>query len=383
MSPTPPALECLEPRRLFHGDLGVSIRSTTLPDSIAVGIPNKPSIARIAVSNTNSDGHPIDKASPPVPLTVALRDAEGNVRTLGATTVKVPNLKSGASRTVAVKLALPVDLSPGTYTLFASIAPPADLGDTTPNDNTASGKTVVASAASSDLSLTASTNVSASVASGSTARVRTAFTNTGNTPSKAVATLEITSTIGGTTTVLSTVRNVRLNVAPGRTFSAKPVSVTLSGSGSSATSVTLGARIASVTGLVNDLTTNNTATAATLTVQPAPPAPPSPFGDAAGISGTVTFNRTRRVGALGNFNETGTFTDSTGRAGKYTYTLVTAGIVRYAILFSSNNNTPLLTGQFNTPVDIAGKTLTFSTNPANSAGTFAAQGTTFNYRFGR
>lgn len=379
-------VESLESRRHLHADLAVSIRSTTLPDSVLAGIASKPFIAQITVSNVNGEGHPVDKdkTASTIPVTVALRSADGNVRTIGTATAKIPNLKDGASKNVPVKISLPADLASGTYTLIASVSPPSALEDTNPNNDTTNGKTVIASPANTDLALAATSSVSGAVATGSSAIVRATLSNLGNVAAKGAATLEIISTpTNGTPTVLATLPNVKFNLLPGKSFSSKPITVKLQGSGASALDLALGVRIASATGLINDNPANNAATAATLSVQPPPPSPFTSANATVNLAGTITFKRTSRVGARGNFIELGTFTDSNGRTGKYDYRIVTAGIVRHGIVFSNDNGTPFMTGQFNSAVTIGGKTLTFSTSSAGSAGTLAALGTTFHYRFGR
>jgi hypothetical protein len=375
--------ESLESRRHLHADLSVAIKATTIPDNVLAGIASKPLVTQVNVTNTNTDGHAVDKTTPAYPVSVGLRNAQGEVITLGTAQAKTPNLKAGATKVVPVKVTIPANLPAGTYTLVATVTPPESLEDTNTANNSASGKTVTAAAANTDIVVAATSSASGSVESGAAATVRATLTNNGNVASKATGTVEITATTGGTTTVLASVANVRLNLKPGKAFSSKPIAVKVPGSPGATTEVALGARLVSATGLIADNPDNNTATAATHTLQPPPPSPFTSANPTVNLAGTITFKRTSRTGARGNFIELGTFTDSNGRTGKYDYRITTAGIVRHGILFSNLDGTPFMTGQFNSAVAIGGKTLTFSTTEAGSAGSLAALGTTFFYRIGR
>lgn len=376
-------VETLEPRQLLHADLSVAIRSTTLPDALLAGVAAKPYIAQITVTNANTDGHATERNAPRLPVAVGLRNDVGEVFSLGSSQANIPNLKAGASRNIPVQLRIPTNLPQGNYTLVATIDPPPAFEDPNPDNNTAAGKAVSAAPANTDITLVVGSSVTGSVASGSNAQVRVTLTNAGNVASKASATLEITATIGDTTTVLATVPNLRLNLQPGKSFSSKPVTIRVPGNPAGTTPVTLGARIASATGLVNDNPANNAANGVTLQVQPPPPSPFTSVNNSVNLAGTITFRRTSRVGAAGNFIELGTFVDSNGRTGKYDYRITNLGTINAGIILSNDDDTPFMTGSFSSAIALGGKTVVFSTDSAGSIASFNALGTTFFARYGR
>ncbi|MFN4242107.1 MAG: CARDB domain-containing protein [Tepidisphaerales bacterium] len=305
-----------------------------------------------------------------MPVTVGLRDSTGTVTPLGTSQANVSNLRAGASKNVPVKVQVPASLAPGSYELVVSIDPPAAFEDGNTENNAAEGKSVSAALANTDLTVAVGSNLTGTVAAGSTAQVRVSLTNSGNVPARATATVEVTATTGSTTTVLATLSNLRLNLQPGKTFSGKPVSVRLSGTPGQTAAVTLSARIASSSGLINDNPSNNTAPGVALSVQPPPPSPFTAVNPALHLAGTITFKRSSRVGALGNVIEQGTFEDSNGRKGNYDFRTTSLGVVNVGLVLTTPEGFPLLSGTFNRPLAVGGKTLVFSTDPAGSVATF-------------
>lgn len=379
-----PVCEVLERRRLLHADLSVAIRSTTVPDGVLAGVASKPFVTHVTVSNANTDGHAAPTNAPAVPVTVGLRDSTGSVTPLGSAQARVPHLRAGASKNVPVKVQVPATLAPGTYTLVATIDPPAAFGDGVVANNVAAGKTISAALASSDLSVSVGSNLTGSVAAGSTALVRVHVTNSGNVAARSNATIEVTATTGGSTTLLATISNLRLNLQPGKTFSGRPVAVRLSGTPGQATAITLGARIASSSGLLNDNPANNVAAGETVTVQPPPPSPFTSVNPALNLAGRITFRRNARIGALGNLIETGTFEDANGRRGNYDFRTTSLGAVQVSLLLTTTEGFPLLSGTFDRPLTVGGKTLVFSTDPASSVATFTwADNHSLYVRYGR
>lgn len=341
-----------------------------MPDMVLAGVASKPYVTQVTVTNANADGHAAPRTAPPVPVTVGLRDSTGTVTPLGTSQANVSNLRAGASKNVPVKVQVPASLAPGSYELVVSIDPPAAFEDGNTENNAAEGKSVSAALANTDLTVAVGSNLTGTVAAGSTAQVRVSLTNSGNVPARATATVEVTATTGSTTTVLATLSNLRLNLQPGKTFSGKPVSVRLSGTPGQTAAVTLSARIASSSGLINDNPSNNTAPGVALSVQPPPPSPFTAVNPALHLAGTITFKRSSRVGALGNVIEQGTFEDSNGRKGNYDFRTTSLGVVNVGLVLTTPEGFPLLSGTFNRPLAVGGKTLVFSTDPAGSVATF-------------
>jgi hypothetical protein len=378
-------VEGLEQRKLLAADLAVSIASTTLPNSLILGAATKPFVVQAAVSNVGDAL--VKNAAGTVGISVGLRDSLGTVTSIGTATVDAKRLAPNKAFRSSVKVTLPTSLAEGAYTLVAIATPTGGplAEETNTSNNTAAGKAISVSPANADIAVAATSTLTGTVATGSSGTAKAVITNNGNVDAKTKGTLELIATTNGVSTAIATVANVSINIKPGKTFSSKPVKFSVSGTGTSNTSVTLGARFTPATALAGDNTADNSVTIGTLTVTPPPPSPFTSVNSSVNLAGTITFKKTQRVGARGFFSETGTFTDSAGRTGTYTMAIVPTGTARRGIVLNNSAGTPFMTGNFSDSITgVGGKTFTFSlTDPGNSIGTFAALGTTYFVRNGK
>lgn len=378
-------VEGLEQRKLLAADLGVSVVSTTLPNSLILGASNKPFIVQAAVSNL---GDALVKNTPgTVGISVGLRDSVGTVTPIGSATVDAKRLSPNKTFRSSVKVTLPTSLAAGDYTLVAIAAPTggALAEESNTSNNTAAGKLINVSPANADIAVAATSTLAGTVETGSSGTAKAVITNNGNVDAKTKGTLELIATTNGVSTTIATVPNVSINIKPGKTFSSKPVKFSVSGSGTSNAAVTLGARFTPTTALAGDNTADNSVTIGTLTVTPPPPSPFTSVNASVNLAGTITFKKTQRIGARGFFNETGTFTDANGRTGTYVLVVVPSGVARRGIALTGSNGAPFLTGNFSDSITgLGGKTLSFSTAVVGkSIGTLDALGTTFFVRSGK
>lgn len=382
-----PTLESLEPRRHLAVDLALSLASTTLPSSLVAGVSSRPAVARITLTNSNTDNTPTNRDLAPIPLLVTLTSSTGTIRTLTQSNLSARNLRATASRTFSIRIPLPSDLTPGTYTVSATAGSPEILADPNPNNNTATLRSVVVASPFSDLAVSASARVAPTVNTGAPVSVRTTLSNLGNFPANATADLEITSTINNRTEVLTVVKNVKLKALPGKSASLKPVTVRLIGDPAGNAPLTLSARLTKIANLTGDNPDNNSATAATTTVRPPPPSvfissrPNAPVI----VGNTITFKRTSFNTTDPNFifEELGTWVDSNGRTGTYDHRQSKSGKVLHPLFLISNSGTPFLFGDFAAPYTLGNKTVTFTTTQAGSAGSISTLSTTLFFRYGK
>lgn len=361
-------IESLESRTLMAADLSVSIASTTLPDTIVLGVKSKATTASLLVANS---GDAIAKTTPgTVSVDVGLRDGDGIVTTLGTANVKASTLSKPTPAKAKVKIALPAELAEGAYTLVANV----HGGEVIPEDNTANnsvdGKAVVAEQANADLLVSATTTLTGSVAAGTSGVANVSVTNDGNVPSKATGVLQVTSTVSGVTTVLTTVEKVRLNLKPGATTNLKPVSFKAQNLTEADVQATIGTNLTSTA--LGDDASNNSADAATLTIAPPPPSPLA----AIGVGEQMTFVKTDGANFHGTGFESGNWTDSNGRTGTY---YLTTGLASDGACALTSNGTPLAGLQFafnHGKTKLGGTTLTFGVDPSAAKGSVEVAGST-------
>ena len=364
-------IESLESRQLLAADLGVSITSTTLPDSLVVGAKSKPSQAVIAVNNA---GDAIVKSTKGnVTVTVGLKDASDVITPLGTKTVKASALAKTGSAAAKVKLIAPDSLAEGNYTLVASV----DGGEVVVEDNTANnaadGKSVAVETANGDLLVTGVTSFSTTAAAGDEGTITVSVQNLGNVQAKGTGVLEVTSTINGTPTVIATVEKVKLNVKVGATVNLKPIKITVAGTAGVNADATIGATL--TTTVLNDDVGNNAAVAGLVTVTPPPP---SPF-DASNLGSEIAFKTTQSGGnSIAGF-ETGNWTDSNGRTGTY---YITRGVASNG-LCTLQSGVPVATLVFSFndgSMKLGGKSLLFGVDQSAATGSVQYAGGTVYFK---
>lgn len=384
----PAFLESLESRRLFSVDLALSIASTTLPGTAVPFIANKLVLARVTLTNTNTDATRTNRDLPLIPLILTLNSStSGTLRTLGQFNLSARNLPAQRSKSFNLQFTLPYDTPVGTYTVTASAASPELLADPNPDNNTANLGTVNYAGRSGEIALRASARVAPLLKTGAHVSIRTKVSNLGNIPYDGFADLEITSTVAGRTEILTVFRNVKIKVEPGKHVSLKPVTVRPIGDPAGNTAITLSARLTNIQDLSGDNPDNNLDTAATSTILPPPPSvfisarPDSPVI----LGNTLSFKRTSITTSDPNFvsRELGTWVDSNGRTGTYDYRQNRSGADLHALFLNTNSGDTVLVGNFAAPYTLANKTLTFSTNQARSDGSLSTLNTTLFFRYRR
>ncbi len=365
-----PLIESLESRRLLTADLTLVINSVAIPSTLPVGVVYSKASAIVTVTNVGDA--PIPAIGTSTSVTISLQNAAGDLFPIG--TKSLPSTDYNSIQHLTVDGVIPATVKAGTYTVVCSLATAGGVVDENPENDFASGKLVTFSGASqTNLVLTAKTNLAGTVAADTSGKLTATISTNSAKSVTAKGTLRILSVVGDTSTVVATVKNIAINVAKGRPQVVKDVVYKLSNSTTATAACTVTATLTLSAVLAGDSNTDNTAKAATVRIAP------SPLG-AGSLGSALTFTKKSKSGAKGHTVEAGTFTDSDGISGKYEYRDV-GGTNKANTLVLTVGGQAFVTGLFSAPVEVAGRTVLFSTSKSGSIGSVLALDTKLYYHF--